>query len=153
MSRGLENSNLISFPARPRAADALIPEGRYDACFLDYQTAFLFHGRAPKVLAWFQIMTLGPSFETVIPAYYVVRGFRGKPKRRGRFDVGLKSRLARDLAAMLETRPPLDHIPVDDVSTHIFWIDVRTVSTDSKQQNIPKGARYSVMDRVIGVVA
>ncbi len=150
MSAGIDKRNALPFPARPRATDALIPEGRYQARFLDYKTAYLFHGRAPKVLVYFQIMTFGPSFETVLPAYYVVRGLRGKAKRRGRFDVGLKSRLARDLAAMLERRPPLTYIPAEDVQTRFYWVEVRTVATDSLQNEIPTGARYSVVDRVVG---
>ena len=132
--------------------DALIAEGEYEAALLDYETGIYFFGHSPKVVLWWRIVTMGAAFETVLPAYYAVRRLTGKGRRRGRFQIGLKSRLARDLALMTNARPPLDHVPLDDLQGHLFWISVRTTVRDSGQKAIPKGAQYSIVDQVLRAV-
>ena len=140
-------------PFRPAGqADALIPEGEYEAALLDYETGIYFFGHSPKVVLWWWIITMGVAFEVVIPAYYAVRRITGKSRRRGRFQIGLKSRLARDLALMTGDRPPLDHVPLDDLKDHLFRIAVRTVVKDSGQKAIPDGAHYSVVHQVLRAV-
>ena len=132
--------------------DALIPEGEYEAALVDYETGIYFFGHSPKVVLWWRIITMGAAFETVIPGYYAVRRLTGKGRRRGRFQIGLKSRLARDIALMTNARPPLDHVPLDHLQGHLFRIAVRTIVRDSGQKTIPKGAQYSIVDQVLGVV-
>ncbi len=130
--------------------DALIPEGEYEAALVDHETGIYFFGHSPKVVLWWRIVTMGAAFEIVIPGYYAVRRLTGKGRRRGRFQIGLKSRLARDLALMTNNHPPLDHVPLDHLQDHLFRIAVRTVSKDSGQKAIPDGAHYSVVHRVLG---
>jgi len=144
-------ANVIALPERARYADALIEPGRYDARVVDAETRMFFFGRSPRAIVWFQIASMGAAFETILPAYYAVRSITGKPRRHGRFRIGLRSRLARDLAAMLNRRPPLDVVPLDELVNALFAVDVVTVDTDATQQAIPAGARYSKVARVLGV--
>jgi hypothetical protein len=132
------SENVLTLPKRVRYSDALIAPGEYDARVLDYETRLYWRG------------AMGAAFETVLPSYYAVKDLIGPPRRHGRFKpVGMKSRLARDLAAMLRARPPLDHFPLKLVIPHIHRVSVVTVERDHEQQNIPTGARYSKVDRVL----
>jgi hypothetical protein len=54
---------------------------------------------------------------------------------------------------MLGRRPPLDVVPLDELLTTLFTIDVVTVVNDSTQREIPDGARYSKVSRVLGRAA
>ncbi len=136
---------------RARYADALVAAGRYEARLLDAETAVFFYGKSPRVVLWFQVVTFGQAFEAVLPAYYAAN-IIGKPRRHGRFRIGLKSKLARDLAAMLGHRPPLNLVPIEDLLDLTFAVDVVTITRDSTQHDIPVGAQYSKVDRVLGVV-
>lgn len=144
------SENVVALPTRWRYSDALIAPGRYDARLVDTATAVFFFGKSPRVVLWFQVCTMGPAFEAVLPAYYAVASITGKPRRHGHFRIGLKSRLARDLAAMLGRRPPLDSVPLEEIVNDLFVVDVVTVETDSRQKDIPTGARYSKVERVLG---
>ncbi len=150
MSRGTQMTAKVIQLRSVVKTDALIPEGEYEAALVDYETGIYFFGHSPKVILWWRIFTMGAAFETVIPGYYAVRRLTGKGRRRGRFQIGLKSRLARDLALMTNARPPLDHVPLDHLQDHLFCIAVRTVSEDSGQKAIPNGAHYSVVYQVLG---
>jgi hypothetical protein len=145
------DSNVVALSRRYRYADALIEPGTYDAKLVDAETALFFFGRAPapRVVLWFQICTIGDAFEAVLPAYYAVRSIKGKPRRRGRFAIGFKSHLARDLAAMLGRRPPLELVPIEDIAVRLLSVKVGTVERDRGQLQIPAGARYSVVQRVL----
>jgi hypothetical protein len=144
------DNKVVELPRRHhRYADALVNAGHYDARLVDAETAVFFFGKSPRVILWFQITTFGPAFEAVLPAYYAAK-LNGKPRRNGKFTIGLKSRLARDLAAMLGRRPPLDYVPIDELVNTMFTINVVTVANDSTQHEIPNGARYSKVERVLG---
>ncbi len=142
-------TNVVALPRRLRSADALIEPGRYEARLIDSETAVFFFGKSPRVILWFQICSMGPAFEQVVPAYYAAR-ITGKPRRRGGFRIGMKSRLARDLAAMLGRRPPLELVPLEDLVNVMLTVEVVTVAKDSTQHAIPEGARYSKVERVLG---
>jgi hypothetical protein len=142
-------NNVVRLPRRVVYADALIEPGRYEARAVDFETRLYFRGKAPRGVLWFQITTFGPAFESVIPAFYALRSVTGKPRRRGKFTIGFKSRLARDLAAMLGRRPPLDIVPFEDIENALFAVDVVTVERDIEQQELPEGSRYSVVRRVL----
>ncbi len=146
-----DTATVTCLAPRPRCSDALIAPSAYDARLLDVETAMFFFGKSPRVVMWWQLCTMGPAFEVVLPGYYAVRAIVGKPRRRGFFRCGFKSRLARDLAAMMGCRPRLDRVPVEDLSADLYRVVVETVGKDREQEAIPTGAQYSVVRRVLGV--
>jgi hypothetical protein len=145
----LSAENVVALPKRYRYADALIAPGTYSARVLDFETRLYFRS-SPRVVVWWLIVELGDAFESVIPGFYRVPALIGDARRHGRFKrVGLRSRLARDLAAMLQSRPPLDYFPLNVVTSKLYTVSVVTVERDAEQQAIPKGAQYSRVDRVL----
>lgn len=134
-----------------RQTETAITAGKYDACLLDYRTAIYFFGRAPKVVMLWRIITMGPAFEVVLPGYYAVRELKGKAQRHGRFQIGKRSALARDLSRMLNAVPPMDHVPLEDLGG-IYRVKVDTVMRDSRQQPLVEGMQYSKVTAVEGQV-
>jgi hypothetical protein len=144
---------------RPRYDYALVPAGEYEARVLDDETRVYFAPRrhpergAAKLIVWWSIVTMG-HVGTVIPAYYALPGVIGRVGRHGRYRaVGHCSRLARDLAAMLGTRPSLlaGPFPRELVTDHLYRVAVVTVTLDRDRVPIPDAARYSRIDRVLGL--
>lgn len=144
-------AKVVPIPRNYRNSDALITPGTYDARLVGAETAVFFFGRAPRVVLWYQICTFGEAFEAIVPGYYAVKSITGKPRWMGGFTIGSKSKLARDLAAMLGRRAPLTFIPMDEIATKLYSVVVETVERDFEQHSIPSGARYSRVSRVLGI--
>ncbi len=141
-------ATVVTLPRRlPRYGEARIPPGEYVAALAGCETWSRCHQWAPRcVLVW--TITDGEHFGVAIPAFYRVAKLQGGPRRNGRFQIGTKSRLYRDLARMLNRLPPTDRIPLDELSG-LFNVVVRDVTTD--QENRPLSAAvYSVVDWVRG---
>jgi len=134
-----------------RQTETAITAGKYDACLLDYRTAIYFFGRAPKVILLWRIVTMGSAFGVVLPGYYAVRELKGKAQRRGRFQIGKRSALARDMSRMLNAVPPMDHVPLEDLDA-IYRVKVDTVMRDSRQQPLVEGMQYSKVTAVEGLI-
>jgi hypothetical protein len=98
-------------------------------------------------MVW-SIVTMG-YVGVAIPAYYRVARLDGRPRRNGRFLVGTRSRLYRDLARMLMRRPPRDGVPLDELVERLYCVVVRDVETDRDDHPIG-GAVYSVIDWIQG---
>lgn len=141
---------VVALPCRvPNHDYPHIPPDEYDACVVDQATGLYFFGR-PRCVVWWSIITPG-HMGVIVPSYYRVPALAGKPRPRGRYyRVGMRSNLVRDLAVMLNERPPLDHYPLNRVTNHIYRVAVRTVIQDREQHSIPEPIRYSVVDRVLG---
>ncbi len=143
-------TNVVALPKRlPRYGDEHIAAGKHEAAFLGYET-WARRRWDPRVVMLWQIMTMG-SFGVVIPGYYRALSITGRPRRNGRFRVGTRSRLYRDLARMMDRRPAVDFIPVDDLVTNTYNIVVRDVTTGQDKHDLGVGV-YSVIEWVEGRV-
>jgi len=102
-------------------------------------------GRQPKVAIFFRVVDPGDNFGIVLPAYYNVIKFIGKPEKSGSFKVAKKSSLARDYCRVFpaELNPRLDRLPISKMSNVIIQGTVRTVEKDFNQREIPEAVRYS----------
>jgi len=144
-------SNVIELPRRgplPPYGDAHISPGTYQACFIGYETWARCRGWDPRVVAVWRITEMGQYFDTVIPTYYRVLSISGKPRRNGRFRIGTRSRLFRDMGRMMYRRPPIDHIP-DVLSNYLYVVNVRDVERDQYQHRLGS-TKYSVVEHVSG---
>ena len=140
----------MSVSTLPRLAntDAVLPAGEFVARFIGYETR-LFFGRSAKVVISWSIVDPGPHFQATVRGFYAVRKLLGMPRRSGKFEIGITSRLARDLARMLEARPPLDRVPIKSLSKGLYLLKCRTVTRDYDQEQIPESIQYAVVDRVV----
>jgi hypothetical protein len=134
-------------------APALVPPGDYELRFDYYETATMF-GRAPKLVLWFTIISMGPYFDVAkLARYYNATRLIGKPQRNGRFKVGYKSDFLREYARLFRAPSRLDRISMTEFTRHIIIGRARTVTQGSNQKHIPEGLRYSVLDELIGIQA
>jgi hypothetical protein len=131
-------------------AKALIPPGEYQFGFDYHETALMF-GRAPKLVLWFRVLTMGEHFERRIPRYYNVTRIIGRPARRGRFKVGHSSSFVREYLRLFSTTNRLDRIPMSRFEQHIIVGKVRTVRTGGDQKRIPESLQYSVIDELVRI--
>jgi hypothetical protein len=129
----------------------LILPGVYDFRFDYYETKVLF-GRAPKLVLWFTVVTFGDYFDRVrLPRYYNLTKLMEKPRKWGRFKVGYKSDFLREYATLFGSPLRPDRIPMSVFERVIVSAKVRTVSMGSKQETIPAGLQYSVIDQLVEV--
>lgn len=125
-----------------------VPPGIYSACIIEARTALYCFGRAPKVDVYFRLLDPGPCFEKIVRCHYAVRELKGKPRKNGHFRVGPRSKLARHLSNALNSRPPLDHVPMTELERAILEIEVRLV-TEVDRRPLALAAHYAVVDRII----
>lgn len=125
-----------------------IPKGTYSACIVDVSTKLFFFRRSPKVVLTFRILDTGLCFGKLVRAFYAVKSLNGKPRPNGRFSVGPRSRLLRDMAKVITSRPPTDHVPVSLVESAILEISVRIVDW-AGGEDLPESMQYAVVDRIL----
>ena len=123
----------------------LVKPGIYELAFVDYKTAIMFKGKAPKLIMNFRIITFGDYFETELSRYYNVQRIIGKPRRHGCFKCGKTGSFLREYMTLFTGRVNrLDRIPMSLFQDEIIEGVVGTV-TRSQGRNIPKELQYSVI--------
>ncbi len=125
----------------------LIPEGTYEAVYLNHDTAISF-GRAQKVYVWFRITSNGPANGTKLYKAYNVKQINGKPRRNGGFTVGRHHSLLTDLARVVGLKLRPDRLSLSSLQPHLIEVTVRTVRTSHRQEPLPEFLQYSVIDRL-----
>lgn len=130
----------------------LVEPGEYELAFQFHRTMYLF-GRAPKVACYFKIMTMGKHFEVILPRWYNVKTLSSKPRKGGGFKVGWNCDFVREYASLFGLPARMDRISSETFKTVIVRGQVVTVTTDSKQRQIPEALRYSVIKEITGRVS
>jgi hypothetical protein len=131
-------------------AKALVPAGEYQLAFDHHETAVMF-GRAPKLVLWFRIVTMGDHFEKRVPRFYNVTRLIGRPCKHGRFKVGRSSAFLREYLRLFHCTNRLDRIPMSRFEQHVIVGKVRTVRIGGDQKRIPETLQYSVIDELVRV--
>lgn len=129
----------------------LIDPGEYDLAFQFHRTLYLF-GRAPKIACYFSIVTQGRHFGVQLARWYNVKTLNGKQRKGGAFKVGWHSDFVREYAAIFGLPPRLDRISTEEFRRAVVRGRVDTVTTDSKQRQIPEPLRYSIIAELTGRV-
>jgi hypothetical protein len=128
-----------------------IKPGDYELRFDHYETAVMF-GRAPKLVLWFTIISIGPYFDCVrLARFYNVRRLIGRPARYGGFKAGFHGEFIREYGRLFRVPTRLDRIPMTVFERHILIGRVRTVARGSNQREIPEGLRYSVVAELLRI--
>lgn len=123
----------------------LVKPGVYDLAFVDFKTAIMFKGKAPKLIMNFRIITFGDYFETELSRYYNVKRIIGKPQRYGCFKCSKTGLFLREYMTLFTGRVSrLDRIPMSHFENVIIEGIINTV-TRSQGRHIPKELQYSVI--------
>lgn len=125
----------------------LIPEGEYHAVYVSHTTTYGSFG--PKVKITFRIVSQGPYFETLIDAWYNVKGLGTKVGKRGRIKLSRHSKLTLELMRVLHILRRVDRISPEQLKGHIVVVKVRTVKQNSTQKNLPDVLHYSTIDSLV----
>ena len=149
-------SNVVQLPNILPSGDIrpLIPNGTYNLYFQGYETQYYF-GKSPKLVMHFQIVDLGPYFETPLTRWYSVERFVGKPARNGGFKA--KGQTSVFLIEYFNCFPfakrptRLDRIPMNEWDKHVFKAKVSSVKENSKQTRLPEQIQYSKIECLLGV--
>lgn len=121
----------------------LIKPGLYDFVLVDFRTAKMFMGKAPKLIMDFRIVTQGEYFEVVLSRYYNVARIIGKPERHGRFKASTKGDFLREYMTLFPSKVSrLDRVPMSNFETVMIEGKVETVIR-SRGRDIPKPLQYS----------
>ena len=121
----------------------LITPGIYDLVFVDFKTAKMFMGKAPKLIMDFRIVSYGKHFETVLSRYYNVARIIGKPERHGCFKCSKKGDFLREFMGLFPSKVSrLDRVPMSHFENVVIEGKVETVKW-SRGRDIPKELQYS----------
>lgn len=136
-----------------KESDPHIPEGKYLVDIISWETNVRFV-KAPKVDMTFSIID-GEYAGVKIHCHRNVKRFIGKPGKKGRFEVGKKSKLARQFFRAMESGKRstanlrLDRLPLTQLKN--VEVKVRSVKKESDNKPIPTGLWYSVIDEMIQI--
>ena len=128
----------------------LVPEGNYELAYQKHDT-WLYMGRYPKVKITFRIFSFGEHHNKPLIAYYNPKKIMGKPKPKGKFSAGWRSRLMMDFATCFGAPARKDQIPMSKFEESIVIGKVRTVTHNKDQRKYPDGLEYSVVSELLGV--
>tara|TARA_R110000782_G_scaffold24497_5_gene63806 strand:- start:224 stop:667 length:444 start_codon:yes stop_codon:yes gene_type:complete len=129
----------------------LVKPGVYDLAFVDYRTAMMFMGKAPKLVMTFRIVTMGEFFEVELQRYYNVKRIYGKPQRYGRFKPSSRGAFLREYLTLFSGMGSrIDRIPMSKFENALIEGKVETV-TRSQGKDIPKELQYSVIKELRSV--
>lgn len=127
---------------------SLVPSGDYEVIYHSHETRFVF-GR--KLIVHFTITEPGMAGLRV-SRFYNVQSFGGEPGIRGEFKVGRCSAFFREYLNLFDPQTPRpDRLSMRRFKHQPILAKVRVV-TEANGTALPKGAQYSVIDRLIRVL-
>lgn len=128
-----------------------VEPGEYEMVYVGHETA-LFFGKSPKATFWFRIVEMGDHFGKVIPRFYNVKRFKGKPGRNGQFVPGRSSDFIREFCTLFpDPITRLDRLPITRFKNAVLTGKVRVTRKDHRQKDLPGPLAYSVIDELLGV--
>jgi len=131
----------------------LVRPGFHQVELHHFETSMMFRGKAPKLVLWFTITSIGADHGKCIPRYYNVTRVIGKSQKGGRFKVGKKSDFLREYFTLFHLDGGrLDRLPMTRFEGVTIQAEIQTV-TNARGRAIPKPLQYSKVSRLIKVVA
>ena len=131
-----------------------LPEGKYRVAFDFYETVFQF-GNVPKMSLHFHISEFGDFFEKPLTRWYTVDRIIGNARKNGTYkSKGQTCVLMIEYVRCFYNYPlpkRLDRVPMSPWKKHEFWVRVRNVKENSRQQPIPAQLQYSTIDSILGI--
>ena len=125
----------------------LIPEDNYQVVYVSHETTKGSFGS--KVNITFRIITQGEYYETLIDAHYNVKDGSLSGKRKS-IKLSRHSKLVLELIKVLGCKVRPNRLSPSALKGLLIWVKVKTVKTNSKQQQLPELLWYSKVDSMIG---
>ena len=135
----------------PNDKPILVPDSVYTVSFVNHIT-WLYMGRFPKIVVTFAIQDIGDFYLGHLNGYYNAKRLQGKPKKGGQFSVSWKSDFMLDYSTCFATPLRNDRINMCRFKNVLVQVRTRTVTRNRTQRKYPEGMRYSVIDRLEGVM-
>ena len=127
---------------------SLVPSGEYEVMYHSHETRFVF-GR--KLIVHFTITETGMAGQRV-SRFYNVQAFGEESGIRGEFKVGSCSAFFREYLNLFDPQTPRPHrLSMRRFKHQPILAEVRVV-TEANGTLLPKGAQYSVINRLIRVI-
>ena len=124
----------------------LIPPGIYQAVYVNHETT---HGNwGPKVKIIFRITDIGPYYETLVEAWYNVKALKAKPGKKRGLILSRHCKLSTELLKVLGVKERVSRISPAQLRGKLLEISVRTVKTNSRQNEYAAIQQYSVVDSI-----
>jgi hypothetical protein len=140
----IANGEIVSIPA-------LVPPGLYEVRMTHWFTRMLF-GRRGKLGLCFRVCGLGEHHGVELVRWYNVRP-RGTLGRSGAFQAGWGSHLLREYITLVGAAKRNDRIALTKYSKLVLIAEVKTVTSDREQNDLPAGLHYSVISKLVRVEA
>jgi hypothetical protein len=126
----------------------LLAPGEYLLALVSYETVHQF--KTAKLALHFRVLTPGPGFGELVTRYYNVGSVIGKGRRKnGRFTVGRCSAYFREYCAVFGRSARIGRPSPARYRKCIVVGEVGTVIRGHDQADIPEGAQYSVVRRLV----
>lgn len=118
----------------------LVAPGEYLARYVRHRGLVIF--RTTKLRVDFRLLDYPQP--VILARWYRVIDFRG-----GRIRAARSSDLVRELQGVLDRRVRPDRVPIAALADHDVNVEVRTVTTDRRQNTLKEINFYSVIERVL----
>ena len=128
----------------------LIPEGEYIVQYKNYRILTSFG--QPKVEMELIIYSPEEYFGVCLERFYNVDKLKDPEKAKGRFKPSRRGHLMREYTALVDPPSRNDRMTLGKLKGLMILAKVVTVKVDSNKNPLPKGSRYSKIEKLIKVV-
>jgi len=128
----------------------LIPDGEYEAVYVTHEITNGSFG--PKVKVTFRIVSQGPYFETLIPAWYNIQDGSSSKKKGAKVKLARGSRLTGELLKVLHIKKRVDRLSPSMLKGYLLIVKVRIVKTNSRQKKLAEAQQYSIVDSLVCIL-
>ena len=125
----------------------LMPDGEYEAVYVTHETTNGSFG--PKVKVTFRIVSQGPFYGTLIPAWYNIQDGSSSKKKGAKVKLKRGSRLTGELLKVLHIKKRVDRLSPSMLKGYLLVVKVRTVKTNSRQKKLAEVQQYSIVDSLV----
>ena len=128
----------------------LIPVGEYEAVYVSHENTNGSFG--PKVKVTFRIVSQGPFYETLIPAWYNIQDGSSSKRKGAKVKLKRGSRLTGELLKVLQIKQRVDRLSPSMLKGYLLVVKVRTVKTNSRQKKLTEAQQYSLVDSLVCIL-
>ena len=125
----------------------IIPEGKYQVMYVSHETTNGSFGAKVKIT--FTITSYGEFFGKHIDAWYNLKAIKKIGKGKA-ISVSRYSKLTGELLNALGYKERVKRLSPLALKGKLLWVNVRTVTKNSRQKALHELQRYSVVDSIIG---
>ena len=119
----------------------LVPDGNYHFKLLEHETAIMFKNH--KLVLYLRIADIGRYHGIVIPNYYNVDKFLGKPGKKGRFRATTGGNFLIEYFTLVGKAERLDRLSMRPLYNSLIYARTETVTKNNQGKKLPPQLQYS----------